>query len=919
VDGNISGAPPLPGDYIARYHFEKERVRTTRALSDWVWNRASGSYDTWVYHNFDCPETGSDGSFRIQFISGPLGTTVPHHVRVNVNGVEYADTIWYSSTATDIFQLEFVCSNLYPSGNMLGIEFVLSTPGYDILYLDWFEIFTGTGYSQEPGQVEVPLEWLADTGRYRVDWNSGLSDCYVFQISGDRLASLIEFSGENSFEFDIPASWASRSRELWIADGNELLSPVSLEECSPGRIIEVLDGADVVYVYADLFSPDVAGLDRPGRERFLISAQEVYDEFNGGVRDPAAIRAMMDHFFLTWDPVPADLVLIGYGNWDPRRFMTSRISLLDILINPTTGTTSDDGFVILGGSNYPQAGVSRICTDSRYDVQLVVDRASAYSDGTSRGNWQAVMLAAADDEGLSGTETSHTIQTENIVNNHLPPRIRPVKLYEIFYDWNSQGKKPDARLDYIDAWSDGCIISLYMGHGGYDQLADEGLLYLEDMDMLVCDGRLPLALFGSCSVGEFQNPVMNCIASEITTTPFGGAILGFGASAGSSGSQNEVLMSAFLDYLFGADQLSMATCAILAKISNGYSSNDYMYILFGDGSLELAIPDSSGSYDSTPLLTGETATLSGVCANEGLVLIRAFESCRPDTYYTSISRPIPYLSMGNLFYRGVAPAMPGISTDVFVPIDADTGSLARVEFFFLGNYSESLSALYPINLGVGSPSSSDTSGPDIELWIDGFRHENHPVVSGEITVRAVLSDPSGINLLGNTGTQLTLYVDGTPTSVSEYFNYYPASSESGELSVNIGQLPEGERSLQLRAADGLLNLSIEELELTVLNQGVVFLNNVFVYPNPCSDSVTFNWLQTAPAAVEISIFTVSGREIAGFNGVTGEAGYNQYLWDCRDGDSDPVASGSYVYRISVRSWGSSDVQDDYTGIVAILR
>jgi hypothetical protein len=263
--------------------------------------------------------------------------------------------------------------------------------------------------------------------------------------------------------------------------------------------------------------------------------------------------------------------------------------------------------------------------------------------------------------------------------------------------------------------------------------------------------------------------------------------------------------------------------------------------------------------------------------------------------------------------------MPDFFTSAFVPVDADTGSLARIEFYFLGNETDYLAALYPFDLGIGSPSSGDTTGPLIELWIEGFRYVQHPTVSGDITVKAALSDPSGINLLGNTGLQLALYVDDTPQDVSRYFSYYPGSAEAGELEVSIGTLETGEHSLELRAADGLLNISTETIGITVVSTDGVAFEQVFVFPNPCSGDVAINWTQSSAAAVDISLFTVSGRCIASYRNIEGNPGYNQFVWDCRDADGDEIASGTYIFRMSSESGDGQSGDTDFAGVIAVVR
>jgi len=281
---------------------------------------------------------------------------------------------------------------------------------------------------------------------------------------------------------------------------------------------------------------------------------------------------------------------------------------------------------------------------------------------------------------------------------------------------------------------------------------------------------------------------------------------------------------------------------------------------------------------------------------------------------------IEYLSQARCFFRGEVAAGPDFSTGIFVPVDAQTGSLARTQFVFLSDGMVAAQSTYPAGIGYGSPSPGDTVGPDIELWVDGYREVENPTVSGSITVRAVLADSSGINLLGGAGRQLALYTDGSPQDVSRFFRYDQGSGTTGELAVTIGSLPPGVHELELRASDGLLNRSGVVLPFTVTSSSSMSISEVFPYPNPCDDGVSFNWTQTSPGAVDITVFTVVGRRIILMGNIEGGAGYNQHYWDCTDADGDPVASGSYIFLISASSVGAEDqTRTEASGILAVVR
>jgi flagellar hook assembly protein FlgD len=75
-------------------------------------------------------------------------------------------------------------------------------------------------------------------------------------------------------------------------------------------------------------------------------------------------------------------------------------------------------------------------------------------------------------------------------------------------------------------------------------------------------------------------------------------------------------------------------------------------------------------------------------------------------------------------------------------------------------------------------------------------------------------------------------------------------------------------------------------------------------------------MQSADGYAEVDIYTVAGRRIAAFRNIPAEAGYNSLWWNCADSDGDPVASGSYVYRLGAASGTASA---EATGIIAIVR
>ncbi len=914
-NGELTGAPAMSDSFLARQHFEQNLVRTHDIVSfsdDWGWIKSEGSTDTWDYFNFDAPGTVGSGYLKLNLASNQSKT---HRIRIMLNSTLVCDTTW---AGIGLFLLTTPLEGIQDTGNSLSLKIVRNNES-DTVFLNWFEVFGWTGMSLS-GQAQIPLEWWPVYDRQELTWGNDLSNALIFLVGGDSLAENINVDNTYKFEFEIPSSW--KARELWISDYGDMRSPAQVRYESPGRIIGTMDGARSIYVAADEFYNDIIPLTQVAGDIIAVKASEIYNEFNGGVRDPRAIQAMVSRILDSWDPIPENLILVGGGTWDPLNFVSTRISYIDILYLSAYSLVSDDEFSIVNGSALPQIAVSRMGINNRSDLQLIVDRSLSYRNMQNCGEWQTVVLGAADDERSplhSGDERYHMQGVERLLTDHLPDVMRPEKLYLIFYAWNSLWKKPQAREDYINLWSEGALISLYLGHGAFDQLADEGLLYLEDSGLLACEQRLPLALFGSCDVGQFQNPSTECLAQQVTTSQAGGAILGFGATDKTSGLMNENFFAYILDNLFGESDLSAGMCILLSKISAGYSTNQAQYALFGDGNLKLAFPWESFEVSGDTLFSGEEVTLNGTAPSDGIIFVESFESCQPDTYYTFRQHlPIEYLSLPGKFYSGTVSAEPDYSVSMFVPVDSDTGTLARTQLTFIDENSIAVASTYPAILARGNP-LPDTEGPEIELWIEGYRNVSNPEVSGNVYVKAVLSDSSGINLLGNIGRQLALYIDGTPGDVSDCFQYNTGSSTTGELRVEIGVLESGNHTIELRASDGLLNSSSTEVEFSITDDNSFRINNVFPYPNPCADGTAINWSQTSPGRVDISIYSVAGRRVITFGNIEGTAGYNQCWWDGKDADGDAVASGTYIFVVSAASLSDSGETSEVTGIIAVVR
>ncbi|MCK5131994.1 MAG: hypothetical protein KAR40_07570, partial [Candidatus Sabulitectum sp.] len=723
LNGSLTGAPSLGTSYTNRLHFEQNNTLAYNlsVFEDlFAWDRISSSSSTTAYYNFTSPGTTGNGTMRIN-LSVENGSRLLF--TATVNGEVMADTI----TSAGLLLWEFPVTHLKNSGNSLAlkIEDLNATKSIFTVYTNWFEVFPETGFRSWSSQCQVPLDRSFPGGERRtVSWAQNLgNESFVCVALSDTAVARIDIPAGKDFEIDMPDGWSEPV--MWVVPGGDFREPVSVTSSSPGRIVETISSGSTVYIYPDEYAADMPLFTR-GRsdaDALFLSLTEIYDEFNGGVRDPGAIRAFISHTLKHWSNPPDQLVLAGTGHYDPRGFTTAKPCPIDVILYSYHGTLpvcSDFLYSVVQNGSLPQAAVSRIAVDSRTELQLVAQRSAEYSDPTQEsGTWQSIVLGAADDErsprNPTTDETYHTRDAEKIMATVVPDRFIPLRHYLINYDWNSNWKKPEARQAYIETWSKGALVSFFLGHGSFDQIADEGLLFIEDVNLLSCGPRLPYSFFGSCDVGVFQNPSHPCMAQKVTVATGGGAIVSSGAASTSYGGPNASYFTKILNHLLSEPQYSIGECQWLGLLDGGFIGNDKPYIVFGDGSLHLALPDSGFSVADPEMFTSELCEIDGALNRDGLVILTAWESAVVDSYYThNHSYLIDYLSTPGVFYRGLAGASPDFTAEMFIPSFAQTGKLGRVRYFAPGSRSGSLACSYPVPVIPGS-ASGDNEGPEMEL------------------------------------------------------------------------------------------------------------------------------------------------------------------------------------------------------------
>lgn len=907
------GSPPWTDPIPVRTVLEEEWtwLPYRENVTGWVWTMLTGSYPAYFFYSL--PGTQGPVTLDLSVVADRFSD---YSLEIYGGSLLLADTTWEDGLGELVLHLPDL--GIPPSGS-LRIE--AETQGSGTLYMNWL-ILTSASDLEDVGGRELLLQSAAGGRRTFTLGLPGGGPAYVFDATDHLRPVLLTGVSDQEGEVSFSTTGASGTRLLAVRPA-DMLQPDSMACASPGRITATLTGADVVLLAGEGLEQECGALEvlmaGDGFTVETVGLGEVYDEFGQGVPDPGAVRSFVRWTLDTWDPAPVHLVLVGDGHYDPRHNFTDVPDPVPafISLDALYGISSDDYFAIVHDSQpLPELAVSRVPVDDEADLSRFAARQAAYRAGAP-GAWTGRILLTADDEwgDISQNERFHTRSCELLADTVVGEGYDRVKFYLIEYPWTGGREKPQAREAFVRELGRGHLAVFFFGHGSHDQICHEKLFVTSDVARLANGDRMPLMCFASCDVGSFDLVAADCIGEELVLAGTGGAVATVSATRATTAGQNEALFASLAGILL-EEGATAGEALWAAKMLDPdiYEDNSMLYVLLGLGTTRLPAPGQGPEAVTGTLLRGRTNTVHADFPGGWTTASVCIRESGAWTQYTCLGgQVIDYLKYGAAAYSALVEA-PGGALDLsfFMPVQSDTGAFGRVSGLSLAP-PVTMDAAEWVAVADSGGYAQDSTGPVVELWIDGHRGETGPVSGAAPVMAASLSDPSGICAFGGqAGRSILANLDGSAFDVSGSFSYLPGSSTEGVLEHQLPQLLEGPHTLVLAAWDGMGNASADTLAFTVQAQAPGSLSEVLVYPNPSPGPRCFSFRAPAGGRVEAAVYTVAGRRIWSA-AIDVPEGYGQLMWDGLDADGDPLASGPYVYVLRLVGGESS------TGVLAVVR
>jgi hypothetical protein len=820
-------------------------------------------------------------------------------------------------------------------------------------YIDWFEIIYPRSFKAVNDFISFYSYDTTAIVEYKV-YGFSSNDVRVFDVSDFKDVKLI--SGNiNAGEFVFQFSHQSGDIKRFIGVGNNGYKNVTrIEKVKNTNLRGEVEGADWLVIAHPDFIPQAKKLAehrarKDSLKTLVVDVTDVYNEFSCGMFDPVAIRDFLKFAFERWNRKPFYVLLFGDGDYDYRNVeisdknwippYESREGLQQILTY-----TSDDFYVLLTPDVYVDMAIGRLPVQKQDEAEAVVNKIIQYETGKDFENWRNIVLFAADDGMVSGSDydgTIHTYQSETLSNYYTPEFVDKRKLYLVAYPtvYTSVGRrKPDAARALVDYINRGCVIVNWIGHGNPFVWAHERVFeFGYTIQNLRNGNRTPFIVAATCDFARFDNPKTQSSAEVLLLLKDAGAIGVLSSTRLVYSGDNAVFNYKFFAELFKqTDEYKTSTLgeAVFRVKQVQTSLNDRKFILLGDPATRLAIPRYSAEIDSINGLSprqqtvqlkalGKVKFAGGSFKNNqvkielsGKVELILFDAQKNLSYTDEMGTRFNFIDQGNLLFKGEYTLDRGrFYGEFIIPKDISfSNSKSKILAYYYGDGVDGIG--YTTNViinGIDSNFTIDRVGPEIEVYLNNKSFRSGDVVANEPTLIVEISDESGINISTSAiGHRIEAFIDDNPTGI-DLTGFYKSELDDykkGKVIYKLPKLSPGKHSLKVRAWDVFNNSSIKEIKFNVV-EGVDFaIFNVFNYPNPFSEKTYFTFQRVGteeetPVDVEIKVYTLSGKLISRIErfGLTGN--FIAIEWDGRDMDGDEIANGVYIYKVIVKTFDGS--------------
>ncbi len=385
---------------------------------------------------------------------------------------------------------------------------------------------------------------------------------------------------------------------------NARLKPLRIEKDAPYdeqnpslTLKDPANSADYLIITHDKFydlAQELADFRRQqGLNVVMVKVQDIYDEFNDGIKSPLAIKSFLKYAFYNWDHSHRlkYVLLLGDANENYKSRNPLSLDYVPTFFFQSEkfgAIASDLPYALVSGDDYlPDLFIGRLPVSSNSGVVNVIAKIKEYVQHPVIGTWrnQTLFISGNDkstyeisgDPEVPSHKPAFRTQNQRIIDMLLPRNYTSFKLNTIKDDSLQFDPNYGGPTDLIEYFDDGVKFMTFLGHGGGAIWADVSLFNLDDVNRLNNQGMYPFIASMTCFTGAFENPGNPGLAQKMVLARDKGAIGMMGSSGLGWVSNDYAILWNVAKHLF-ASGLSVGEAVTLGKIdyflTSQYVMND---------------------------------------------------------------------------------------------------------------------------------------------------------------------------------------------------------------------------------------------------------------------------------------------------------------------------------------------------------
>ena len=954
-----------------RYHYENDLVNHLSSGKEWYGEEFNNNLGSSLSRTFTIDWPGLLLNQPVKLVadlaSRSLGANSSFLAKINNQQALSVNLPAVTGNFLDLFATTSKQANsilLGQSALSVSFNFVPGVTGAQG-WLNWFELFGRKNLEANSNSQLLFRDWNSVSGASIANFliTNNINGLSVWEVSNALepvKMNVVSNGTQTSFKND-----ASRLRE-YVAFSSAL-TPVGLGKVANQNLHNSSNADFIIITYSTILSEAQRlarfHLQKEGYKSVIVTVDQIYHEFSGGIQDPTAIRDYVKMYFdkagTTISNRPKYLLLFGSGSFDYRNRIKDNSNLVPAYesvnsLDPLATYTSDDFFGLLEdgddiNNNNPgitiDIGIGRIPAKNWLEAQTMVDKIIRYHSKESLGAWRNQNVFVADDQD----QNLHLNDAETITTN--AAAVNPVfNQYKIYLDAyplvrsNGGGRYPSVNDAIVSQVFNGTLIFNYSGHGSYLRLAEEAILTQEELGRFNNPNKLPLFITASCDFAPHDNPSINSLGAAVLTGNTNGAIALLTTTRLVFAYSNKVINDNYLQIALKPESngqyLTLGESVRRAKnftsLSSGDLLNNRKFTLLGDPSLRLSFPEMRlqlTSINGNPIMVTDTLkalqkyTFTGIVTDgtgnpvnnfNGNLQTIVFDKAQalktlgndPSSLVTNFNQ------QSGILYKGNATVTNGsFSFSFIVPKDINyqTGR-GKISLYADDGKRDANGVNNSFYVGgLGSGIITDNTGPTIKPYLNDDKFQNGGLTHENPVLFVKLFDSSGISTSGNgIGHDITAVIDGNERKILVLNDFYTANQDSyqqGQVLYQLPTLSEGKHSIRIKAWDVANNSGEAVLDFVVAKQVKLQITNLHNYPNPFNVATTFAFEHNQPNTnldVKISIYNITGGLVKEIKRVVNTGGTRncQIIWNGDNQSGAKLTKGIYIYKVTVVAGGN---------------